>query len=174
MAPRRAVAGSIVLRGAKAPHLTGRVSSNVRPHMNTPADLSSALQKLKGLTLSRVIFGPHQVQLDFSGEYNAFVEITRPFEVREAGTEVVESFNPSCASAQRAAMTIVALTKQVVERVVLQHSRWELGLNDGHVVTVSLEHGDFEPIIFSGAHHLSPGKLAWHYVVSSSSPPGEA
>jgi hypothetical protein len=32
LGPRRAVAGSIVLRGPKAPRLAGRLSSNVRPH----------------------------------------------------------------------------------------------------------------------------------------------
>jgi hypothetical protein len=32
LGPRRAVAGSIVLRGPRAAHLAGRLSSNVRPH----------------------------------------------------------------------------------------------------------------------------------------------
>jgi len=43
LAPRRAVAGSIVLRGAKAACLGGRLSSNVRPQTTTPppVDLES-------------------------------------------------------------------------------------------------------------------------------------
>jgi len=43
LAPRRAVAGSIVLRGAKAPRLAGRLSSNVRRHTGTIAECTSTL-----------------------------------------------------------------------------------------------------------------------------------
>jgi hypothetical protein len=37
LGPRRAVASSIVLRGPRAPHLTGRLSSNVRPQIGRAA-----------------------------------------------------------------------------------------------------------------------------------------
>jgi hypothetical protein len=39
LGPHRAVAGSIVLRGPRAPHLTGRLSSNVRPQIASPCQL---------------------------------------------------------------------------------------------------------------------------------------
>jgi len=50
LAPRRAVAGSIVLRGAKAAHLAGRLSSNVRRHemhrISTSIDIAASASRV--------------------------------------------------------------------------------------------------------------------------------
>ena len=55
MGPRRAVVGSIVLRGPKAPRLAGRLSSNVRPHT---AGATSAREHSKFVGLACALFAP--------------------------------------------------------------------------------------------------------------------
>ncbi len=133
--------------------------------MNTAANLPSAIALLNGLTLSRVSFGPLLVQLEFSGEYSGFIKITRPFEVRSADGAHVHVFDPQSNEPQPAAMMIVAVKDKTVESATLSEIRLEIGMGGRALVAVPFEDGDFEPVIFSGSHHMSPAKLAWHFVL---------
>lgn len=136
--------------------------------MTSPRDLSVCLANLKGLRLSRVTFGPAWVQVEFTGEYNAFLEINKTVDLTDQRHDKIVSFNPVGTGIQLAAAELVAMRDGVVELVELSQQELKLGLSGYRDIRVSLDSKDFEPVLFSGSHHLSPSQLAWHFVVTSS------
>jgi hypothetical protein len=135
----------------------------------TPPDAQIAVEKLRGLTLSGILFGPDHVQLRFTGCHNAFIEINRSFEVGDRDTGEVASLEVSSLVPQRACALLVAARGQTVVRAELQRASLAVQLSGGTHIDVTLHANDFEPIVFSGSHHLTPNELAWHFIIRSQS-----
>ena len=138
--------------------------------MNDHPDLAVAVARLAGLPLSRVVFGPGWVTLEFAGEYNAFLQVNTPIELKTPSTELVV-FDPSRHSVQPAASALVALRDASVKVAEVSSEQFSLTLVEGYELRVMLDPTDFEPILFSGSHHMSPGQLSWHFVVTAGCAP---
>ncbi|MBG9389875.1 hypothetical protein [Caenimonas aquaedulcis] len=134
--------------------------------MNAALDLHGALAALKGVPLARLMFGPEWIQLEFIGEYAAFMQVNTRVELTTSGVNRTASFDPSGKLMQVAVAELVALRGATVERVELNQEELDVFLDGGRRLRFKLEPTAFEPVIFSGSHHMSPGQLAWHFVVT--------
>lgn len=133
--------------------------------MNTepPSDVDKCLVSLKGSSLELVEFGPGWVQLGLVGEYSAFLQVNGSLDI-VSGTGT-SRFDPSADHFQQGAAHLVSLRARIVQVVERRVEELELRMGDGLAIRIQMRQSEFEPVLFSGAHHMDPGTLLWHFVL---------
>ena len=144
------------------------LSSNVRPHkMSIAVPLAKKLQSFAGLELSAVSFDWDTVQLRFVGEYNVSVRIGKTFQLQNASGQASNDIVPGGGGNPQVAGDLASLVKARLQAITYKSNELALLFAGGQYVRVPLANEDFDPVEISCSHHLSPGELEWHTVVTA-------